>query len=87
MSCSGRLVTQMNKFESLDPDDPIRSSKKFSTFSRADGVPVVFGHSSRASMIRKMGSCSGSSIMRFKHPARATSLGCSAPLRLEVYSL
>src|SRR5260221_10043787 len=60
MSCSGRLVIQMNRLEWLDCE---RFSTKFRTFSRADGVPLIFGHSSRASIIMYVGSCPGSSFM------------------------
>ena len=83
MSCSGRLVTQMNRFGWLEV---IRSSNNSKSSSRADGVPVAFGHSSRASMIRKVGSCPGSSSMPSRHPARAASLGCVEPSRHEVYN-
>lgn len=53
--------------------DRTRSSTKSNTFSRADGVPVVFGHSSRVSDKMKIGIWPAR--MFLKHLVRAASLG------------
>ena len=83
MSCSGRLVIQMKRFECPDPTS---SSTKSNTFSRGDGVSAVLGHSSRASKMTKIGCCPGSLSMSPRHFAREVLLGCSEPLLQAEYN-
>jgi hypothetical protein len=52
MSVSGRLVTHMRRFGTCESMSCTISSR---TFSRGDGIAVVFGHSSNASIIKKTG--------------------------------
>jgi hypothetical protein len=49
--------------------DWIRSLVKFRTFSQADGVSVLFGHSSKASTTRYVGTCPGIEHTLKKVPA------------------
>lgn len=83
MSCSGRLVIHKNRLGWLDAES---SSTKFRTSSRADGVPVVLGHSSKASKITKMGSCPGNRSMSSRHFTNAPLLGWSEPSPQVVYN-
>ena len=64
MSISRRLVTQRRKFGRFDLLSIFTSIR---TFSRGDGIPVVLGHSSRASIIRYVGDCPGTLSMSSRH--------------------
>lgn len=76
-SISGRLVRQRRRFGS---SDLIRSSMKFRTSSRDDGMSTVIGHSSKPSTTKKTGGCPGSLRRSFKHLTSASSLACCEPL-------
>ena len=72
ISTSRRLVTQMRRFGSRKSTSIFKSWK---TFFRAVCKPEVFGHSSRASMMMKVGARFRYSSMSLRHWVSAASVG------------
>src|SRR6267142_5816777 len=84
ISASGRLVTHIRKFGSCESTRPSKSVK---TSSRGDDRADVFGHSSKASTIKKTGACPGRPSTSLKHWASSSLLGLCAPSRRLEYKV
>ncbi len=83
MSASGLLVAQIESCEQCKLDSHSTSSK---TFSLGDGVPVLLGHSSIASIIMNIGPRFRSFSMLLRHSLSAYSVGCCEPALCAEYS-